>query len=111
MKKITLSFQVMAAIIAVTILQVGAGTAAAVIPPVLDPSTSTVTCTDYVTVRITATTGGSLCYWFYGSPKCKTAVSPVNVVFLATTSGITLCAKTYKSGNWSSPACGTYYCK
>ena len=108
MKKLTLSFEVLAAIVAVTILQASAGTAGAVSPPVLTPPTSG-TC--YVSVTITAPTGAFLCYWFYGSPCCKCAGASVTVSFPPTRSGTTLYAVAIQSGRRWSPAHGTYYCR
>ena len=62
MKKITLSFQVMAAIIAVTILQVCAGTAAAgtCAQPTLNPSTKTRAGSTVPVAIATATSGAWL---------------------------------------------------
>jgi hypothetical protein len=63
MKKISLSFQVIAAIIAVTILQVCAGTATAATcaTPTLHPATKTGASTVLVTIA-TTTTGAYLVY-------------------------------------------------
>jgi hypothetical protein len=119
MKKITLSFQLLAAIVAVTILQVCAGTARGVPPPTLNPSTEHVTCTDGkcnngrcpVTVTITTTPEVHyLVFWFDNSQVGPVKRSPVTVTFPTTRSGRKLKAKAIKGGHYSSTAVGTYYC-
>ena len=111
MKKITLSFQVMAAIIAVTILQVGAGTAAAgtCVQPTLDPTTGS---GSTVSVNIaTATTGAYLVYTLNDSQvgvliRNRTATVTITVPIHGRT---VLSVVAIKSGSYDSPtATGTY---
>jgi hypothetical protein len=112
MNKLTLSFKILAAIVAVTILQASAGTAGATSPPVLDPSSAYVPCTGTsgtCTVRVKITGTPCLCYYFYPSTLCKEAVSGVTVRFPATRSGTTLVARTGTVGHFNY-AWGTYTC-
>ena len=112
MKKITLSFQVMAAIIAVTILQVCAGTAAAAgtcAQPTLNPPTGS---GSSVRVSIaTATTGAYLVYTLNDSQvgvliRNRTATVTITVPIHGRT---VLSVVAIKSG-WrdSAAAVGTY---
>jgi len=112
MKKITLSFQLMAAIIAVTILQVCAGTAAAgtCAQPTLTPAAGS---GSRVSVYIeTATAGASLVYTLSGSGaiggiiRNRTGTVSVTVPIHGTTA---LSVVAIKSGWIDSPAkTGTY---
>lgn len=101
MNKLTLSFKILAAIVAVTILQASAGT------PGLSPSTASVRCGTSVLVTITGTP--CLCYYFWPSTLCKEAVSGVRVSFPPTRSGTTLIARTGTVGHFNY-ASGTYTC-
>ena len=111
MKKITLSFQVRAAIIAVTILQVCAGTAAAgtCARPTLDPTTGS---GSRVSVNIaTTTTGAYLVYTLNDSEvgvliRNRTATVTITVPIHGRT---VLSVVAIKSGwNDSPTATGTY---
>jgi hypothetical protein len=112
MKKITLSFQVIAAIIAVTILQVCAGTAAAgtCVKPTLSPQT-TPTGSPVSVLIATTTTGAWLVYTLNDSEvgvliKRQSATVTITVPTGRTTK---LSAIAIKSGsNDSPPATGNY---
>jgi hypothetical protein len=122
MKKITLSFQLLAAIIAVTILQAYSGTAAAarLATPMYNPNGGTV-CGN-ITVTITIAAGAHLVYWFDNNQLGKVKhQQSVTVVFPTAQSGRTLYAiacpglntPDCKKRNGVRPslvAVGTYYC-
>jgi hypothetical protein len=113
MKKITLSFQLMAAIIAVTILQVCAGTAAAgtCAQPTLNPLTKSGFSTVSVYIE-TATSGASLVYTLSGSGAVGGIIRnrTGTVTITVPTGGRTvLSVVAIKSGYYDSPtATGTY---
>ena len=103
MNKLTLSFKILAAIVAVTILQASAGT------PGLSPSPSTASVPCGTAVLVTITGTPCLCYYFWPSTFCKEAVSGVRVSFPPTRSGTTLIARTGTVGHFQY-ASGTYKC-
>ena len=120
MKKITLSFDVLAAIIAVTILQACTSTLTSTLTtqcatPTLNPVTASGPKGQKVTVTIrTSTTGAYLCYTDDGSTPTdgssphgtviKAQSAPVPVVF-----GRTLKAIAFKSGWSDSPVADGKY--
>ena len=111
MKKITLSFQLLGAIIAVTILQVCAGTACAVPMPTLTPSESH-NGPNKVKVVITTDTGDQLIFWIVGDHNAIQTTQPSVIVWVKPSLGGTKLKATAKKGVvYSSAAVGTYYCQ
>jgi hypothetical protein len=111
MKKITLSFQLLGAIVAVTILQACAGTTCAVPKPTLTPPQSH-NGPDRVKVLITTDTGDQLIFWIVGDHNAIQTTHPSVIVWVKPSLGGTkLKATAKKGGVYSSEAVGTYYCQ
>ena len=112
MKKITLSFQLLGATIAVTILQVCAVTACAVPPPMLNPSETHHIGPGRVPVLITTATTNHLRFWIVGVSCTLEPYPPVSSTVVGvrpSAGGQKLKAWAIHGGNSSSPAVGRYY--
>jgi len=111
MKKVTLWFEVLAAIVAVTILQASAGAAPA--QPTLNPAGGAYP--HGVWVKITTTPGAHLRFWIVGYPVFVETVGASAQVWVPTSpppGGTNLKAKAFTGVSvrvYSSAAVGIYY--
>src|SRR5215472_15099081 len=112
MKKVTLAFELLSFIVAVTILKACASLSSCPVPtPALTPSGGHFS-GSACNVSVAVATGGTPVDYLLiiSGVTAKMTPSPTHVTVTATSGGTTLTAKAHKCGGWSSVASGTYYC-